>query len=128
MENKALNDRGFLTGTFIDNYGKECSIQESSACASNGDEGWYIWLGMNNPDIHKGIRHGAGEKIELGEEYDVFSRMHLSQKKVKEMIPHLMYFVETGSLPDPEQHAKFVAHIEEHVQPTIHDFFNGVST
>lgn len=128
MENEKLSDRGFLGGKFTDNYGKPCSIQESSACASNGDEGWYIWLGLDEVEIHKDLRSGPGTRVHLDDTHDIFSRMHLSQKRVGELIPHLMYFAQTGGLPNAEQHAAFVAHLEEHVQPAINDFFSEVST
>jgi len=128
MENKVLSDRGFLGGEFTDNYGKPCSIQESSACSSNGDEGWYIWLGLKEVEIHKDIRTGPGTRVHLDDSHHIFSRMHLSQKKVGELIPHLMYFAQTGSLPNAEQHAAFSTHLSEFVQPVINEFFDDINT
>lgn len=129
IENDIVSDRGFKAGRFIDNYGKKCSLQESSACASNGDEGWYIWLGLDEVEIHKGLATGPGTRVYLDDTHDVFSRMHLSQKRVAELIPHLQYFVETGYLPTPGQHDEFVKHLaDKRVPDIINDFFAEVST
>lgn len=128
MENTVLSDRGFLGGKFTDNYGKPCSIQESSACSSNGDEGWYIWLGLDEVEIHKDLRSGPGTRVYLDNSHDIFSRMHLSQKKVGELLPHLMYFAATGSLPNAEQYAKFDEHLTANVQPVINGFFDEINT
>lgn len=131
IENETLNDRGFKTRQFEDNYGAKCSIRESSACSVEGDEGWYIWLGVDEPECKLLVPGKGWTDYPLptaGPNFLHSGQMHLSQKRVGELIPHLMYFAETGSLPNSEQHAAFVAHLEEHVQPTINDFFSGVST
>lgn len=130
IENKALSDRGFKGGEFKDRYGAVCSLQESSMAATEGDgEGHCIWLGLKEAEIHKDLRTGPGTVVKLDESYTVFSRMHLSQRNVSELIPHLQYFVETGWLPNEEQHAAFVKHLDDNrVQDIIDDFFSGVST
>lgn len=129
MENIPYNDRGFKTGKFTDGYGNECSIQESSrACIEGETEGWYIWLGMDNPKIMKDTRSGPGTQVTLDENHDIFSRMHLSQRQVEELIPHLQYFVETGYLPTLEEHDSFVKHLNDNdVQATIKRYFEEVS-
>ena len=73
-------DRGFYRADFIDRYGEECSIQESSLAGEH-----CIWLGQNNGRHH----HVTGECL---------TRMHLTQKMAKDLIPLLQKFVTTGKL------------------------------
>lgn len=68
---KPANDRGFLRGDFLDEYGEKCSIQKSSLATKE-----CIWLGANE------------------------NRMHLSRTHVEQLLPLLQHFVETGALPD----------------------------
>lgn len=95
--------RGFEIQHFRDDYGLDCSIQESSAVEP------HIWLGVHNPP-HK-IMWDSAEKygIEIGEKagwYDypipeevlVESRMHLSRKQAKNLAKKLMYFARHGVL------------------------------
>jgi len=67
-------ERGFYIAEFKDRYDKDCSIQESSL-ATEG----CIWLGQNDVD---------GKP----------ARMHLTVDMVKELLPLLQIFVETGCL------------------------------
>lgn len=75
--------RGFPLIEFEDRYKQKCSLQKSSLATEDA-----IWLGV---DI--GIPVELGGK---GEEID--GRMHLTRKQVKELLPHLQSFVETGSI------------------------------
>lgn len=130
MENKVLSDRGFKGSEFTDHYGTKCSLQESSMVATEGDgEGFCIWLGIDEPEV-KVFRpqEGGWKDVSIPEDALRRGRMHLSQRQVGELIPHLIYFAETGILPNAEQHAEFVEHLRENVQPTINDFFSEVST
>lgn len=63
--------RGFAIGSFTDVYGFECSLQRSSRASDEG----HIWLGVNT------------------------NRMHLSQSIVRDLLPALQHFAETGELP-----------------------------
>lgn len=73
--------RGFAIVEFVDAYGKECSLQESSLVEP------HIWLGCkNNTQPH----HVTGEMTS--------PRMHLSQQQVKELLPLLKKFAKTGEL------------------------------
>lgn len=126
MEHVALNDRGFLTGKFTDHYGYGCSIQESSAIGDE-DTGSFIWLGIDNPKVMKDLRSGPGEVVEFEGDYTFFSRMHLSQVQVKELLPSLQYFAECGCLPNPEEHAKFVEHIKP-ANDIVASYFEEVSS
>jgi hypothetical protein len=64
-----VTDRGFKRINFTDDHVNKCSIQESSKALYP-----CIWFGQ-----------GA-------------SRMHLNQEQVKELLPYLDRFVETGKL------------------------------
>lgn len=70
--------RGFARADFVDLYGAECSIQDSSLMDEEA-----IWLGCND-----GVHH-------MGE---CLARMHLTREMVAELIPILQKFVETGSI------------------------------
>jgi hypothetical protein len=61
-------NRGFAWANFRDTYGEPCSLQESSLISP------HIWLGRDQ------------------------MRMHLSQEQVKELLPMLQAFVETGKI------------------------------
>lgn len=81
-------DRGFVSSTFEDYYGKECSIQESSLATKEA-----IWLGCDEGTHTTGI---DGEPVCL-------ARMHLTKKHAKMLIKVLQYFVDHGRLPDPTE-------------------------
>jgi hypothetical protein len=69
--------RGFSISEFTDRYGCKCSIQKSSLATED-----CIWLGV---DVNiKGK--------------EVYTRMHLTQKMVADLLPILQKFVETGDL------------------------------
>lgn len=71
-------DRGFDRVDFTDANGDACSIQKSSVATDD-----LIWLGQNTGTHH----HGA-----------CLSRMHLTQAHVRELLPLLHHFAETGEL------------------------------
>lgn len=103
-----VTDRGFSTGKFIDRYGAECSIQKSSLAFEEA-----IWLGIDNPDpkimssdaIRLGLRKRTYDendngwiKYELPKEVLLNTRMHLTQTHVKQLLPILQKFAETGEI------------------------------
>ena len=103
--------RGFNIGSFLDRNGQECSLQESSVCCTDEEEGSYIWLGVDdaNPQVLARDAHKVGVKTSedcgwipypVPEEVLLHTRMHLSQRQVKELLPLLQHFAETGSLPE----------------------------
>lgn len=100
--------RGFKTGSFVDRYGSKCSIQKSSLATEDA-----IWLGVDdaNPQImcSKAIEMGLRErthteadngwtKFYVPSDVQFSTRMHLTQKQVKELLPILQKFVETGEI------------------------------
>lgn len=103
MDMKAT-DRGFQKGKFTDAYGKECSIQESSAVADD-DVGAFIWLGCDDIGL-KRFTPGLGwEDVELQQDHphgivhQANTRVHLSQADVKALLPLLQHFADAGYLP-----------------------------
>lgn len=80
------NERGFLSGEFLDLNGIRCSIQRSSLATDNA-----IWLGVHPaPDEHE--RRGYGP-----------TRMHLNRQHITALLPLLQHFAETGELPRAER-------------------------
>lgn len=65
--------RGFEIINFIDLYGENCSLQQSSRAEYEPPGSSAIWLGLRD------------------------KRMHLSLDQVKELIPLLTRWIETGS-------------------------------
>jgi hypothetical protein len=83
--------RGFRLGTFKDRYGEISEIQESSLA----DEA-AIWLGCRGR-----VEVGPPwEEYKLPDNAVMHSRMHLTQDMVRELLPLLQYFVDTGVLPN----------------------------
>jgi hypothetical protein len=78
--------RGFAVSEFTDFYGSKCSVQESSIVFPE-----CIWLGTDVP-------HDIGRTVPYPYRAGEQTRMHLTRKMVKELIPLLQKFVETGRL------------------------------
>lgn len=69
--------RGFNVRSFVDLYGSECSIQDSSLATDDA-----IWLGVDHENSSTG------------------GRMHLSRGQVAALLPLLDHFVRYGGLPE----------------------------
>lgn len=69
MFEKTKTQRGFTLIKFDDLYTQSCSLQKSSLATEDA-----IWLGVTE------------------------KRMHLSREQVKELLPYLIQFTETGDL------------------------------
>lgn len=74
-------ERGFSRIDFDDLYGERCSLQKSSLATEDA-----IWLGQNDPTVHKPTG-------------SMSCRMHLSQEDVRWLLPILQHFADTGELP-----------------------------
>ena len=96
--------RGFELGQFKDRYGVECSIQKSSLASEDA-----IWLGVSKaePIIMATDAQKLGlptsenvgwVKFDMPKEVSINTRMHLTQDMVKELLPILQRFVETGEI------------------------------
>lgn len=93
-------NRGFSIGKFVDANGVGCSLQESSIMADEG----HIWFGADDIGLRKFVPGDGWSDVELentkdGINHIANTRMHLSQSMVKELLPALQYFAETGELP-----------------------------
>ncbi len=96
--NKTKTHRGFDYNDFKDRDGVPCSIQESSLASEEA-----IWFGINdaNPRIMESkVKKGGIGWIKYPIIDDVLfdTRMHLTREQVKELLPILERFVETGNL------------------------------
>jgi hypothetical protein len=102
------NVRGFDTASFKDRYGHECSLQMSSLATED-----CIWLGINDPKpqimssdaTRMGLRKRTFDEhdngwvpFEIPKEVLISTRMHLTRKQVKQLLPFLQKFAETGNL------------------------------
>lgn len=70
-------ESGLSKISFEDDYKQQCSLQKSNAALENK-----IWLGVDR-DIN-------GKTVN--------ARMHLNQEQVKNILPYLQKFAETGEL------------------------------
>ncbi len=103
MKTKA-NARGFGIAQFKDRNKVECSIQKSSLATED-----CIWLGVNDADPQIMVSQAAQLGIQTKEtsgwipypvpkEVLFNTRMHLTRKQVKDLLPLLQKFVETGEI------------------------------
>jgi len=97
-------NRGFALGEFTDRNGAKCSIQKSSLATEHA-----IWLGIDDadPQIMVSDAHKLGiptpsnngwVKYDIPKEVLLNTRMHLTIKQAKALLPILQKFVETGEL------------------------------
>ena len=96
--NKKTTKQGFDYIEFEDRYEQKCSLQESSLADERA-----IWLGIDDPNplilASKIMEGGTGwVKYIIPEDVLIHTRMHLTQEMVKNLLPHLQKFVETGEL------------------------------
>jgi hypothetical protein len=95
MDIKKTN-RGFEYTKFVDLYGFKCSLQKSSLATEDA-----IWFGVDDTKPQILRKDGKGwQPIELPTDGEVLisGRMHLSQEQVKQLLPYLKNFVDTGEL------------------------------
>lgn len=96
----AKTERGFALTKFTDRYDVPCSLQESSlACEP------CIWFGADEIGLKRFEPDGGWIDIELedapgGVTYQANTRMHLTQEMVRDLLPALQHFAETGNLPE----------------------------
>lgn len=97
MKKKHTN-RGFSLYEFKDRGGNECSLQKSSIATEQ-----CIWLGANETIANIGMPWQKITEKEIKEKFNANeiitnSRMHLTQKQVKKLLPILTKFAETGEI------------------------------
>jgi len=114
MAQKFKTDRGFDIITFTDRYDHGCSLQKSSLATEDA-----IWLGVDDPEPKVMSSQAQQAKTQqmfllamfnpegkntgwspypIPEEVSFCTRMHLTQEQVKELLPFLIKFAETGEL------------------------------
>lgn len=92
MELKETN-RGLKFYEFNDRYGIKCSLQKSSLASENA-----IWLGCADANPRVCITGKGWVEVDTPKNTLFNTRMHLTQDQVKELLPILQKFVETGEL------------------------------
>lgn len=111
--------RGFKYVEFVDAYGYECSLQQSSAIGDT-DEAMenpgssFIWLGVDDgkPQVMKSQAKALGLELPPGEvsgwmpypipdEVQISTRMHLSRDQVEGLVERLQRWLETGAFELP---------------------------
>ena len=72
-----------------------CSLQKSSLATEDA-----IWLGCNDANVQACIPGKGWTPVPMPEGVDIVAntRMHLTQEQVKELLPFLQRFAETGTL------------------------------
>jgi hypothetical protein len=102
---KETTSRGFGLRRFTDLYGSKCSLQESSLATERA-----IWLGVADADPKVMASEAASIGVQTDEttgwvRYPIpfqvllHTRMHLNQEQVRELLPILQHFADTGELP-----------------------------
>lgn len=101
---KEITARGFALYTFHESSGEQCSLQKSSAAEED-----YIWLGFDKINLKTFTPYGIPSSWKEYHDEDLSkifrcdtvvanTRMHLSRKQVKKLIPLLQKFVDTGEI------------------------------
>ena len=86
--------RGFSRGFFRDQDGIFCSIQKSGLATRE-----CVWIGIENPELVVFEDESCANYIvaKMPENFMVNAKMHLNREQVKELLPILTEFVETGN-------------------------------
>lgn len=90
---ETVTQRGFDRVEFTDHYGADCSLQKSSLATEDA-----IWLGCNRADPKVLVPGQGWQPVPMPEEYIANTRMHLTREHVRDLLPYLQRFVETGEL------------------------------
>lgn len=85
--------RGFRLYEFKDYYGVKCSLQASSLAEVSA-----IWLGCTDFNARRLVQGKGWIPHDIGD-VSGDTRMHLTRKEVKALLPKLIAFVESGELP-----------------------------
>ena len=85
--------RGFPLYRFIDRYDKPCSIQKSSLASENA-----IWLGCDNANPRRMIVGRGWVPYLVPDDVLMDTTMHLTQNQVRELLPILQTFADTGEI------------------------------
>ena len=86
-------NRGFNIVKFTDRYGEKCTLQKSSLATEDA-----IWFGIHNPQPKIILPNIGWTNIPQLPETLIAGRMHLTQEQVKELLPIITRFAETGEI------------------------------
>lgn len=89
------SQRGFLSIGFKDRHNVACSLHESSLATEAA-----VWFGCDNADPKHILPSGEWVNIELPKDHIANTRMHLTQKQMKKLLPTLQFFADNGYLPE----------------------------
>lgn len=90
-------ERGFDIIEFTDEYGEKCSLQKSSLATED-----CIWFGLDEIQPRILIPNVGWVNYPIHPDVHISSRMHLTQEQVKELLPYLIRFSETGEIGEYE--------------------------
>ena len=90
--------RGFSYSEFTDHYGVPCSIKKSSLATEDA-----IWLGCDEIGLKRFVPGKGCQDVQLeqdpeGVRHTANTQMHLTRKMVRDLLPVLTKFAETGEL------------------------------
>lgn len=88
---KGNTERGFGFVAFLDRYGNECSMQDSSIATES-----CIWFGIDKIEPKILVPGKGWQPFYIPEDVLINSRMHLTQAMVKQLLPFLQHFAKTG--------------------------------
>ena len=91
-------ERGFGIIEFKDFNGETCSLQESSLATEAA-----IWFGPDDANPKLLTPHKGWASVPFPKDTLFTTRMHLTQKQVKQLLPYLKHFAKTGYLPSKEK-------------------------
>lgn len=80
---------------FKDDHDQDCILKKSSSSLEDK-----IWFGVTNPKLMVYENNSKGKCIvtDMPSTFSVNSKMHLTRSQVKELLPYLENFVNTGNL------------------------------
>jgi hypothetical protein len=84
--------RGFTRIDFEDRYQNGCSLQMSSLASEAA-----IWFGCDDPEPRILVPNEGCQPVVIPGLL-TNTRMHLTQEQVRELLPYLQHFVDTGEL------------------------------
>lgn len=107
MSDLKHTQRGFAYIEFFDHYDNKCSLQKSSIASQDA-----IWLGVDDANPQVMARDAATLGVKTNETtgwvpyplpaaVSLTTRMHLTQDQVRELLPTLIHFAETGDVVAP---------------------------
>jgi len=92
---KTTTNRGFVRFDFTDHNDEKCSLQESSLAETSA-----IWLGINDVIPVVCVHNEGWQPVPMPEGAMTAGRMHITQEQMRELLPLLTRFADTGRLDE----------------------------